>query len=98
MKIISPIITPMPRPTPEGMFDPMPEVVAMFEDRSSKACSRSFPTRSRSSRPSSQDDHLNPGMTTDPSGNFCLIMNLRVVPESVTEDAACKSPATAIAA
>ncbi len=31
-------------------------------------------------------------MTTDPSGNFCLIMNLRVVFESVTEHAACKSP------
>ncbi len=43
-------------------------------------------------------DGLNPGMTTDPSGNFCLIMNQRVVPESVTEDAACKSPAPAIAA
>ena len=43
-------------------------------------------------------DHLNPGMATDPSGNFCLLMNLRVTPESATEDAACKSPAPAIAA
>ena len=43
-------------------------------------------------------DHLSPGMVTDPSGNFCVVMNLRVVPESVTEDAACKSPAPAIAA
>jgi DNA polymerase-3 subunit beta len=42
-------------------------------------------------------DELNPGMTKDPSGNFCLIMNLRVVPESVTEDAACKTPAPAAA-
>ena len=43
-------------------------------------------------------DHLNPGMTTDPSGNFCLVMNQRVAPESVTEEAACGSPAPAIAA
>ncbi len=43
-------------------------------------------------------DRLNPGMTTDPSGNFCLVMNRRVTPEAVTEDAACKSPAPAIAA
>lgn len=43
-------------------------------------------------------DDLNPGIVTDPSGNFCLIMNLRVVPESVTEAAACKSLSPAIAA
>ena len=43
-------------------------------------------------------DHLNPGMVTDPSGNFCVIMNLRVAPESVTKDVAFKSPAPAIAA
>ena len=36
MKITSVIITPMPRPMPEGMFDPMPEVVATFEDGSTK--------------------------------------------------------------
>ena len=36
MKITSAIITPMPRSMPEGMFDPMPEVVAIFEDGSSK--------------------------------------------------------------
>ena len=43
-------------------------------------------------------DDLNPGMTTSPSGNFCVIMNRRVAPESVTEAAACKSLATAMAA
>jgi DNA polymerase-3 subunit beta len=37
-------------------------------------------------------DSLNPGMATDSSGNFCLIMNQRVDPESVTEDAASKTP------
>ncbi len=36
MKIINAIITPMPRPMPEGMFDPMPEIVATFEDGSTK--------------------------------------------------------------
>jgi hypothetical protein len=36
MKIISATITPMPRPMPLGMFDPMPEVVAAFEDGSTK--------------------------------------------------------------
>ena len=36
MKIKSVIITPMPRPMPEGMFDPMPEVIATFEDGSTK--------------------------------------------------------------
>ena len=36
MKITSAIITAMPRPMPFGMFDPMPEVVATFEDGSSK--------------------------------------------------------------
>lgn len=30
MKITSATITPMPRPMPEGMFDPMPKVVATF--------------------------------------------------------------------
>lgn len=37
MKITSAIITPLPRPMPEGMFDPMPEVVATFDDGSSKS-------------------------------------------------------------
>ncbi len=36
MKITTAIITPMPRPMPEGMFDHMPEVVATFEDGSTK--------------------------------------------------------------
>jgi hypothetical protein len=36
MKITSAFITPMPRPMPLGMFDPMPEVVATFEDGSRK--------------------------------------------------------------
>jgi hypothetical protein len=40
----------------------------------------------------------NPGMATTPSGNFCVIMNRRVVPETVTEDAACKSPVPTVAA
>ena len=36
MKIKSAIITPMPRPMPQGMFDPMPIVIATFEDGTSK--------------------------------------------------------------
>ena len=36
MKIIAAVTTPMPRPMPEGMFDPMPEIVATFEDGSTK--------------------------------------------------------------
>jgi hypothetical protein len=36
MKITSAFITPMPRPMPDGMFDPMPEVIATFEDGSTK--------------------------------------------------------------
>ena len=36
MKIINVIITKMPRPMPEGMFDPIPEVIATFEDGSTK--------------------------------------------------------------
>jgi len=43
MKIISAIITPMPRPMPQGMFDPMPEVVATFEDGSTKSLFSFFP-------------------------------------------------------
>jgi hypothetical protein len=36
MKIRSVTITAMPRPMPQGMFDPMPEVIATFEDGSTK--------------------------------------------------------------
>ena len=36
MKITDAFITSMPRPMPLGMFDPMPEVVATFEDGSRK--------------------------------------------------------------
>ena len=43
MKIISAIISPMPRPMLEGMFDPMPEVVATFEDGSTKSLFSFFP-------------------------------------------------------
>ena len=43
MKIISAIITPMPRPMPQGMFDPMPEVVATFEDGSTKTLFSFYP-------------------------------------------------------
>ena len=43
-------------------------------------------------------DKLNPGMATDPSGNFCLLMNLRFTEETVMENAASEMPASAIAA
>ena len=43
MKITSAIITQMPRPMPEGMLDPMPEVVATFEDGSTKSLFSFFP-------------------------------------------------------
>ena len=43
MKIISAIITPMPRPMPQGMSDPKPEVVATFEDGSSKTLFSFYP-------------------------------------------------------
>ena len=43
MKIISAIISPMPRPMPEVMFDPMPEVVATFEDGSTNSLFSFFP-------------------------------------------------------
>lgn len=43
MKIKSAIITPMPRPMPEGMFDPMPEVIATFEDGSTKTLFSYYP-------------------------------------------------------
>jgi hypothetical protein len=43
MKIKSVIITDMPRPMPLGMFDPMPEVIATFEDGSTKALFTFYP-------------------------------------------------------
>ena len=43
MKITDAFITPMPRPMPEGMFDPMPEVIATFEDGSKKSLFSFFP-------------------------------------------------------
>ena len=43
MKITNAIITRMPRPMPEGMFDPMPEVIATFEDGSTKRLFSFFP-------------------------------------------------------
>jgi hypothetical protein len=43
MKIISVIITAMPRPMPHGMFDPMPEVIATFEDGSTKSLFPFYP-------------------------------------------------------
>ena len=43
MKIKHVIITPMPRPMPEGMLDPMPEVIATFEDGSTKTLFSFYP-------------------------------------------------------
>ena len=43
MKITSAIITPMPRPMPLGMFDPMPEVIATFEDGTTKTLYSFYP-------------------------------------------------------
>jgi hypothetical protein len=43
MKIRTIIITPMPRPLPEGMFDPMPEVVATFDNGSTKTLFSFYP-------------------------------------------------------
>jgi len=43
MKITSAIITKMPRPMPEGMLDPMPGVIATFEDASSKSLFSFYP-------------------------------------------------------
>jgi hypothetical protein len=43
MKITSVIITPMPRPMPEGKFDPMPEVIATFEDGTTKTLFSFYP-------------------------------------------------------
>jgi hypothetical protein len=43
MKIKSVIITPMPRPMPQGMSDPMPEVIATFADGSTKTLFSFYP-------------------------------------------------------
>jgi hypothetical protein len=43
MKIRSVTITAMPRPMPLGMFDPMPEVIATFEDGSTKTLFSFYP-------------------------------------------------------
>jgi hypothetical protein len=43
MKITDATITTMPRPMPQGMFDPMPEVIATFEDGSTKALFSFYP-------------------------------------------------------
>ena len=43
MKITNVTITPMPRPMPEGMFDSMPEVIATFEDGSTKTLFSFYP-------------------------------------------------------
>ena len=43
MKITNVTITPMPRPMPEGMFDPMPEVVATFENGTTKTLFAFYP-------------------------------------------------------
>jgi DNA polymerase-3 subunit beta len=43
-------------------------------------------------------DSLNPGMTTDSSGNFCVLMSLRFIEETVAEDSANQTQAPAIAA
>ena len=43
-------------------------------------------------------DQLNPGMTTSPSGNFCVLMSLRFTEETATEETAGETPAPALAA
>ncbi len=43
MKIKSVTITDMPRPMPQGMLDPMPEVIATFEDGSTKTLFSFYP-------------------------------------------------------
>ena len=42
-------------------------------------------------------DSLNPGMTTDASGNFCVLMSLRFTEVTDTEDPASETPAPTIA-
>ena len=43
MKITKATITAMPRPMPQGMFDPMPEVIATFEDGTTKTLFAFYP-------------------------------------------------------
>jgi hypothetical protein len=43
MKITDAFITPMPRPMPLGMFDPMPEVIATFENGTTKSLFSFYP-------------------------------------------------------
>ena len=43
MKILGVTITDMPRPMPQGMLDPMPEVIATFEDGSTKTLFSFYP-------------------------------------------------------
>jgi hypothetical protein len=43
MKITKAIITPMPRPMPQGMFDSMPKVIATFEDGTTKTLFTFYP-------------------------------------------------------
>lgn len=43
MKITNATITAMPRPMTEGMFDPMPEVIATFGDASTKTLFSFYP-------------------------------------------------------
>ena len=43
MKITSVIIGPMPRPLPEGMLDPKPEVKATFDDGTSATLFSFYP-------------------------------------------------------
>lgn len=43
MKITSAIITAMPRPMPQGMFDNMPQVIATFQDGSTKTLFEYYP-------------------------------------------------------
>ena len=43
-------------------------------------------------------DKLNPGMATDASGNFCVLMSRRFTGEAASGNGACAIPAPAIAA
>ena len=43
MKITSAVITPMPRPMPHGMSDPMPEVIATVDNGTTKALFSFYP-------------------------------------------------------
>lgn len=43
MKIVECKIGPYPKPMPEGMFDPMPEVKVVFEDGTQKTLFSFYP-------------------------------------------------------